>query len=178
MELTPDVGAERLNERVSDVIMKTMAHQVVARERNVAAPRGPTAVWLPAPPNAPARSAALPLCSIITAISTRQTSTCNVTSTGVYRQPIQIRPTATARDKPHFAHEGICCSCFARGAMFALATLLKINDGRERLRIQARATYKGAVNLRLRHQSLGVVGLYTSAVENSNPGCLVRTESG
>ena len=35
---------ERLKERVNEVIMKTMAHQVVARERNVAAPRGPNAV--------------------------------------------------------------------------------------------------------------------------------------
>jgi len=41
--------------------MNTIAHHVVARERKVAAPRGPKAVWLPAPPNAPARSAAEPL---------------------------------------------------------------------------------------------------------------------
>ena len=37
------------------------AHHVVALERTLAAPRGPKAVWLPAPPKAPARSAALPL---------------------------------------------------------------------------------------------------------------------
>ena len=41
--------------------MNMMAHHVVALVRNVAAPRGPNAVWLPAPPNAPARSAASPL---------------------------------------------------------------------------------------------------------------------
>ena len=41
--------------------MNMMAHQVVAFERTLAAPRGPNAVWLPAPPKAPARSAALPL---------------------------------------------------------------------------------------------------------------------
>jgi hypothetical protein len=41
--------------------MNITAHQVVAFERTLAAPRGPNAVWLPAPPNAPARSAALPL---------------------------------------------------------------------------------------------------------------------
>ena len=42
-------------------IMNIMAHHVVARDNSVAAPRGPKAVWLPAPPKAPARSAALPL---------------------------------------------------------------------------------------------------------------------
>src|SRR5690349_3871330 len=41
--------------------MNMTAHQVVACERIVAAPRGPNAVWLPAPPKAPARSAAFPL---------------------------------------------------------------------------------------------------------------------
>ena len=44
-----------------EVSMNMMAHHVVALVRNVAAPRGPNAVWLPAPPNAPARSAASPL---------------------------------------------------------------------------------------------------------------------
>ena len=33
--------------------MNITAHHVVARERNVAAPRGPNAVWLPDPPKAP-----------------------------------------------------------------------------------------------------------------------------
>ena len=41
--LNEPVGA-RFTDSVSEVIMKTMAHQVVARERNVAAPRGPKAV--------------------------------------------------------------------------------------------------------------------------------------
>ena len=71
----------RFTESVSDVIINTMAHHVVARERNDAAPRGPKAVWLPAPPNAPARSAALPLCSMITITSTKHTITCSVTRT-------------------------------------------------------------------------------------------------
>ena len=47
--------------RAMEVSMNMMAHHVVALVRNVAAPRGPNAVWLPAPPNAPARSAASPL---------------------------------------------------------------------------------------------------------------------
>jgi len=38
---------EALIERVIDVSMKMTADQVVARERAVAAPRGPNAVWLP-----------------------------------------------------------------------------------------------------------------------------------
>jgi len=59
-----------------DVSMNIMAHQVVAFVRNVAAPRGPNAVWLPAPPNAPARSAASPLCKSTTIIKTPQIITC------------------------------------------------------------------------------------------------------
>jgi hypothetical protein len=50
-------------------IMNITAHHVVACESSVAAPRGPKAVWLPAPPNAPARSAALPLCNSTTMMS-------------------------------------------------------------------------------------------------------------
>ena len=73
----------RFTESVSEVIMNTMAHQVVARERKVAAPRGPKAVWLPAPPKAPAKSAALPLCSMMTITSTKHTRTCSVIKTGV-----------------------------------------------------------------------------------------------
>jgi hypothetical protein len=64
-----------------DVSMNMMAHHVVALERNVAAPRGPNAVWLPAPPKAPARSAASPLCSMITIIKSPQMTMCKVTST-------------------------------------------------------------------------------------------------
>ena len=52
-----------LMESVIEVTMKMMADQVVARERAVAAPRGPKAVWLPWPPKAAAMSPLLPLCS-------------------------------------------------------------------------------------------------------------------
>ena len=48
---------------------------VVALERSVAEPRGPNAVCDPMPPNAPARSAAFPLCSNTTMIRKRQTTT-------------------------------------------------------------------------------------------------------
>ena len=64
-----------------DVSINMIAHHVVAFERNVAAPRGPNAVWLPAPPKAPARSAASPLCSNTTMIKRPQTRICRVTST-------------------------------------------------------------------------------------------------
>src|SRR6202522_2198384 len=96
----PSEGA-RFTDNVSEVIMKTMAHQVVARERNVAAPRGPNAVWLPAPPNAPAKSAAEPLCNMMTMTNTKQTATWRVTRINVMRQPTQIKAMATSSDKPH-----------------------------------------------------------------------------
>jgi len=60
---------------VSDVTMKTAAATVVARESTVADPRGPNAVCEPIPPKAPARSAALPLCSSTTTIRKKQTIT-------------------------------------------------------------------------------------------------------
>src|SRR5579864_2957541 len=59
----------------SDVIMKTAAAIVVALDRTVADPRGPKAVWEPIPPKAPARSAALPLCSRTTTTRKKQTMT-------------------------------------------------------------------------------------------------------
>ena len=62
--------------RLSDVIMNRIAEIVVALVRTVAAPRLPSAVWLPPPPKAPARSAALPLCSRTTMIRMKQTTTC------------------------------------------------------------------------------------------------------
>src|SRR4029077_14306137 len=66
--------------RLSEVIMNSTAAIVVALVSTVAAPRLPRAVWLPPPPNAPARSAALPLCSRTTMISTKQTITCRMIS--------------------------------------------------------------------------------------------------
>ena len=59
----------------SDVIMKTIAEPVVAFESSVAEPRGPKAVCDPMPPNAPAKSAAFPLCSSTTMIRKTQTIT-------------------------------------------------------------------------------------------------------
>src|SRR5207248_7086473 len=57
-----------------------IAETVVAFDNRVAEPRGPKAVCEPIPPNAPARSAALPLCSSTTTIKNKQTSTWMVTS--------------------------------------------------------------------------------------------------
>jgi hypothetical protein len=59
----------------SDVTMNSTADIVVALESRVADPRGPKAVCEPIPPNAPARSAALPLCSKTTTIKNRHTIT-------------------------------------------------------------------------------------------------------
>src|ERR1043166_9998853 len=88
--------------------MNITAHQVVACDKTVAAPRGPKAVWLPAPPNAPARSAALPLCSSTTMISTRQLSTKNdARSHPAQRQPTTINAKPTRSATPHFIQPGI-----------------------------------------------------------------------
>jgi hypothetical protein len=72
-----DVEPLWLAKNVSDieVNMKRMAHQVVSRERAVAVPRGPKAVWLPMPPKVAAISALLPCCSSTTTIRMAQTIT-------------------------------------------------------------------------------------------------------
>jgi len=58
--------------------MNKIADIVVAFESKVADPLGPKAVWEPIPPNAPARSAALPLCSSTTMIRNKHTITCTI----------------------------------------------------------------------------------------------------
>src|SRR5215472_14587107 len=58
-----------------DVSMKMMAHQVVKRDSAVAVPRGPKAIWVPAPEKVAAISVPLPCCSSTTTISTAQTNT-------------------------------------------------------------------------------------------------------
>jgi hypothetical protein len=57
-----------------EVTIKMMADQVVARDRTVAAPRGPKAVWLPMPQKAAAMSPLLPLCSSTTMMRNKQTA--------------------------------------------------------------------------------------------------------
>jgi len=73
----PDAVAFRVARiaSVSDVTMNAAAAMVVTLERTVADPRGPKAVCDPIPPNAPARSAALPLCSSTTTTRKKQTIT-------------------------------------------------------------------------------------------------------
>jgi hypothetical protein len=61
-----------------EVSINTTVEIVVAFDSSVAEPRGPNAVCEPMPPNAPARSAALPLCSKITIIRKRHTTTCTI----------------------------------------------------------------------------------------------------
>ena len=90
-----------------DVSMNMMAHHVVALDKNVAAPRGPKAVWLPAPPKAPAKSAASPLCSMITMIKSPQMITCNVTSIKYNFHPSARSANPTAIEIAHFTSFGI-----------------------------------------------------------------------
>src|SRR5207249_435109 len=83
--------------------MNMTAHHVVAFDRTLAAPRGPKAVWLPAPPKAPARSAALPLWSNTTMMSTRQFKTKKLESSHpAKRKPRAIIPKPTSRANAHF----------------------------------------------------------------------------
>ncbi len=83
--------------------MNMTAHHVVALERTLAAPRGPNAVWLPAPPKAPARSAALPLWSSTTIISTRQFRMKKlVRSQPAKRKPTVMTPTPTSSAINHW----------------------------------------------------------------------------
>jgi hypothetical protein len=65
---------EAKTESVIEVSIKMMADHVVARDRTVAAPRGPKAVWLPMPPKAAAMSPLLPLCNNTTIIRNKQTA--------------------------------------------------------------------------------------------------------
>src|SRR6266849_2166709 len=99
--------------RASAQTMNITAHQVVARESTVAAPRGPNAVWLPAPPKAPARSAALPLCSSTTMIRNKQFTTKNVGNShenqreSESRHPRTINANPAASATAHFIQPGI-----------------------------------------------------------------------
>src|SRR5215469_11503671 len=95
-------------------IMNITAHHVVACDKTVAAPRGPNAVWLPAPPNAPAKSAALPLCSSTTTMRTKQFRTKNGLRIHVppheTRKPKAISPKPIASAMAHFTQLGISFS--------------------------------------------------------------------
>ncbi len=73
-EFVPDLRCARIDSEI-EVTMKMIADQVVARDKAVAAPRGPKAVWLPCPPKAAAMSPLLPLCSRTTMIRKKQTKT-------------------------------------------------------------------------------------------------------
>ena len=93
--------------------MNMTAHQVVALESTLAAPREPKAVWLPAPPKAPARSAALPLWSSTTMISTRQFKMKNVGNNQKNQResasfhPPTIIPAPINSATSHFIQPGI-----------------------------------------------------------------------
>jgi hypothetical protein len=65
----------------NDVTIKMTAAHCVAFDIGVAEPRGPNVVCDPIPPNAPAISAASPLCSSTTQMRNRDTRTWIVTTT-------------------------------------------------------------------------------------------------
>ena len=112
--------------RTTNAIAQTInitAHQVVACESTVAAPRGPNAVWLPAPPKAPARSAALPLWSNTTMISTRQFKIKKTVSrAGTHRKPTTMMAKPISNAMAHFIQAGISCTSI-------LATVSGISSG-------------------------------------------------
>jgi hypothetical protein len=66
-----ELALGRSIERPRLVTMNRAARMVVARERTLAEPRGPKAVWVPPPPNALARSWLLPCCSSTTPMRKR-----------------------------------------------------------------------------------------------------------
>src|SRR6266566_313104 len=159
--------------------MNMMAHHVVARESTLAAPRGPKAVWLPAPPNAPARSAALPLWSSTTTISTKQLRMKNVVSShGAHFHPAAIKPNPIRRAMAHFITLGIMGLLDLRAKMPVSRLgrdkfrppLHVIHDRGEGFRLQARSAHKRSVQFFLRHQAVNVVRLDAAAVEDAQSG--------
>ena len=68
-----DVRREDRIARAREVNMNRIAATVVAFDRKVAAPRLPSAVWLPPPPKAPAKSAPFPVWRRTTRIRITQT---------------------------------------------------------------------------------------------------------
>ena len=71
-----------------EVNINTIAEIVVAFDSSVAEPLGPKAVCEPIPPNAPAKSAALPLCSSTTIIRKRHTITCTTVRRMITTSPV------------------------------------------------------------------------------------------
>src|SRR2546427_3783595 len=149
--------------------MNMTAHHVVAFDRTLAAPRGPKAVWLPAPPKAPARSAALPLWSNTTMMSTRQFKTKSlraaIQQSGSRGQLFRSRqagrtPTSLQFLFPYFP------SINKTGITDREPALLEIYNRSKRLRVEACAAHERAVQFFLRHQSLNIVRLDAAAIEN------------
>src|SRR6266850_4079008 len=117
--------------RASAQTMNITAHHVVARESTVAAPRGPNAVWLPAPPKAPAMSAALPLCNSTTMIRNKQFTTKNVGNShenqreSESRHPRTINANPAASATAHFIQPGIYKPHETKDAATRTAKLLR-----------------------------------------------------
>lgn len=74
----PEDGRRIVSARL--VTMKRPARIVVARERTLAEPRGPKAVWVPPPPKALARSWPFPCWSSTTPIRKKHAMMCRTTT--------------------------------------------------------------------------------------------------
>jgi hypothetical protein len=164
--------------------MNITAHHVVACESTEAAPRGPNAVWLPAPPKAPARSAALPLCSNTTTIKTKQFSTKKVFSShGAHRNPTAIIPNPTINAIVHLIQPGISRTSLpislkkTREPFWVAASPAPpppraalprpiLHDAGERLRFEACSPNQHPIQFFLRHQTLNIVRLDATSIQN------------
>ncbi len=75
-----------------EVSMKSTARTTVALDKKVAVPRGPNAVWLPIPPNAPARSAPRALCRSTEKTRMTATSTCSAVNNPITQSYLSESP--------------------------------------------------------------------------------------
>ena len=87
-------------QRPSDVSMKTTAQIVVIFDMRLCVLRGPNAVWLPPPPNAPARSAAFPDWRRMATIRTRHTITWTIVNKAVTLIHFLVSPDRLLDDLP------------------------------------------------------------------------------
>src|SRR5260370_21350775 len=159
--------------------MNMTAHQVVALESTLAAPRGPKAVWLPAPPKAPARSAALPLWSSTTMIRTRQFKMKKlVSSQAANRKPSATTPTPISSAITHWNAVFVSIPSSIKKSEIPSCTgaLLEIHERGERLGVKARSANKRAVQFFLRHQPENIVRLDAAAIDNPAAGGLAPGE--
>src|SRR5262245_50679424 len=140
--------------------MNSTAHTVVAFESSVAAPRAPKAVWLPPPPNAPARSARFPVCSSTTKIKTSETHRWmmvrKIWIIGVSGAPADYNMPPRERQTGGI---GAAVGSTARG----------LDDRRELGGVEGSAAHEPAVDLAEPEQPGGVLGRDRPPIEDADP---------